>query len=361
VGPPTRPEDGLQDASELEKMGEIEDTVSRHVSAQLDGIYVGRFTCEGSITYVFYLPAKQAERVEDLESIIGDLAPYEWEWLTDDDPEWDYFTKFLYPDAVSLEAMANRQLLENLEKRGDRLEVSRDVDHLAYFPTHEHATVAAEKLQELGFRTDEVKRSEDDEHRWVLEFHRVVAACNGPGATSTSFTTPGVTTRPDDTSSGESSSTTDGSSSVGQLDRERLRDSSGHLDHGRRVPGHGHAARLWRPMMGCKGKIDFLFVISRAGLMWWSQDKLVAGVPELHRHHPAASSTSSTSTSWSSTAKWTGGTSACDQCNGPCDVAPGYPCTYSPTKCDETMGAGTVYNAGPTPRTSPAGSMSTAT
>lgn len=172
-------EDGLQDASELEKMGEIEDTVSRHVSAQLDGIYVGRFTCEGSITYVFYLPAKQAERVEDLESIIGDLAPYEWEWLTDDDPEWDYFTKFLYPDAVSLEAMANRQLLENLEKRGDRLEVSRDVDHLAYFPTHEHATVAAEKLQELGFRTDEVKRSEDDEHRWVLEFHRVDSLANG--------------------------------------------------------------------------------------------------------------------------------------------------------------------------------------
>jgi len=172
-------DDGLRDASELEKMGEIEDTLSRHVSAKLDGIYVGRFTCEGSTTYVFYLPAKQAERAEDLESIIGDLGPYAWEWLTDDDPEWDYFTSFLYPDAVSLEAMANRQLLANLEKRGDRLEVSRDVDHLAYFPTREHATVAAEKLQNLGFRTDDVKRSEDEEHRWVLEFHRFDSLANG--------------------------------------------------------------------------------------------------------------------------------------------------------------------------------------
>lgn len=171
-------DDGLQDASELQKMGEIEDTISGYISAELDGIYVGRSTCEGRTTYVFYLPAKQAERAEKLESIIGDLGPYEWAWLTESDPAWDYFTSFLYPDSVSLEAMANRQLLENLEKRGDRLEVSRDVDHLAYFSTCEHATVAAEKLRERGFRTDDVKRSEDGEHRWVLDFHRVDSLAN---------------------------------------------------------------------------------------------------------------------------------------------------------------------------------------
>ena len=36
-----------------------------------------------------------------------------------------------------------------------------------------------------------------------------------------------------------------------------------------------------------------------------------------------------------------------DQCPAPCKEAPDYPCGVVPTVCDTTMGAGTVYNAGP--------------
>lgn len=36
-----------------------------------------------------------------------------------------------------------------------------------------------------------------------------------------------------------------------------------------------------------------------------------------------------------------------DQCPDPSDDAPAYPCDYFPTICDTTIGAGTVYNAGP--------------
>ncbi|SFF39684.1 Regulator of ribonuclease activity B [Nannocystis exedens] len=162
-------EDGLQDASELKAMGEVEDAITGRVSAMLDGIYAGRFTCEGRTTYVFYLSAAQAVRADELASIIGDLGPYEWEWLTEDDPQWDYFTGFLYPDPLSLQAMANRQLLENLEAKGDQLELPREVDHRAYFPTREDAVAAAEDLRSVGFRTDEAKPLEDDVRRWALD------------------------------------------------------------------------------------------------------------------------------------------------------------------------------------------------
>jgi regulator of RNase E activity RraB len=171
-------EDGLRDASELDAMGKVEDTISRRIVAELGGIYVGRVIREGWTTYVFYLPAVQAQRVENLASVIGDLKPYDWEWLAEDDPEWEYFTGFLYPDRLSFEEMANRQLLENLEAKGDRLEVPREVDHRAYFPKLEHAAAAAAKLRELGFRTDEAKLLQDD-LRWALDFRRVDALANG--------------------------------------------------------------------------------------------------------------------------------------------------------------------------------------
>lgn len=32
---------------------------------------------------------------------------------------------------------------------------------------------------------------------------------------------------------------------------------------------------------------------------------------------------------------------------GTCDIDPDYPCGYKPSVCDETVGAGTVFNAGP--------------
>lgn len=171
-------DNGLQAASELEAMGEVEDTVSGRISAVLDGIYVGRFTCESYTTYVFYLPA-QAGRTTDPAPIIGDLGPYEWGWMAENDPGWDYFVGFLYPDRLSFEAMANRKLIENLEAQGDRLEVARDIDHRAYFLSLEQAATAAAELRGLGYNTDEPTLLETPKRRWALDFHRTDSLANG--------------------------------------------------------------------------------------------------------------------------------------------------------------------------------------
>ena len=166
-------EDGLRDASELDAMGQLEDTITQEISAALDGIYVGRFTCEGRTTFVFYLPAPQAKRLGVLGSILGRIRPYDSEWLMEDDPDWGYFTEFLYPDLYSQQVMANQQLVANLEEKGDQLEVPREVDHRAYFPTRESAAAATERLRGAGFRTDEPQLLEDSVRPWALDFHRI--------------------------------------------------------------------------------------------------------------------------------------------------------------------------------------------
>jgi len=178
-----------------------------------------------------------------------------------------------------------------------------------------------------------------------------LAACSDSGDSSSSFTTPGVTTRPDDTSAGASTSTSGNSSSTSSASTSTGSGSAdggtGSSTTGALFPDMGVMPDFGGPPMGCKGKIDFLFVISRSGVMGPVQDKLVAAAPaflatiqaqfdDFDLHIMVVDS----EPQW-----WVG--SCEDQCPAPCKNAPGYPCGAVPSACDTTVGAGTVYNVGP--------------
>lgn len=185
-----------------------------------------------------------------------------------------------------------------------------------------------------------------------------LAACNGPGAASSGFTTPGVTTRPGETGSGETSSTSAGTSSTGSSTGGGVADVSSTTESSTTdaaFPDMGMPPDFDPHPPGCKGKIDFLFVISRTGVMWESQQNFIKAFPKFidtirgqfdaFDVHIMVVDTEE---------QWT--VAKCDeQCYEPCDVAPGYPCDYWPSACDETMGAGTVYNAGPNTENVPCG------
>ncbi len=98
---------------------------------------------------------------------------------------------------------------------------------------------------------------------------------------------------------------------------------------------------------GCKGKIDFLFVISRDGTMAPPQKKLLAAVPDFLATIQAQFDDFDVHIMVVDSQKAWWVDSCEDQCPAPCNEAPDYPCGVSPTVCDTTMGAGTVYNAGP--------------
>jgi len=190
-------------------------------------------------------------------------------------------------------------------------------------------------------------------HRLVIASLLVgLAACSDSGTSSSGFTTPGVTTRPDDSSAGDSTSTSGSSSSSSSTSSST---GSGSADGstgsststGAAFPDMGMMPDFGDPTMGCKGKIDFLFVISRAGIMGPAQEKLVAAVPDFIATIQAQFDDFDVHIMVvdSQEAWWVD--SCEDQCPDPCDKAPDYPCGVMPTVCDTTMGAGTVYNAGP--------------
>jgi hypothetical protein len=198
-----------------------------------------------------------------------------------------------------------------------------------------------------------------------------LGACQGPAAESSGIsTTPGITTVPGDTS-GESSSSSsssgttttgdDGSGSGGDdMSTEPARDLGGD------VPDFGDG----KPV-GCKGKIDFLFVISRGQNMLYRQEQLALAVPQFIEtiqakfedfdyHIMVVDGDGAPASEWGvaecnavcPNLACTESQQCCPSGNGSDDLCcpdPDYPCELLDlvTPCDAAWGAGTVFPAGP--------------
>jgi hypothetical protein len=156
-------------------------------------------------------------------------------------------------------------------------------------------------------------------------------------------------TPPGETGAGESSSTTvgEGSSSSTGSSTGSSEGSGESAASGATTLDMGTPPDFDPNPPGCKGKIDFLFVISRSGIMGPAQDQLVAAAPDFISTIQAQFDdfdvhimvVDSVAAWW----VWECQGKAC----GTCDIDPNYPCGYIPDTCDKTLGAGTVFNAGP--------------
>jgi hypothetical protein len=161
--------DGLRDASELEPLGRVEDAIEARVTTLLEGVYVGRFLGEGYMTLVFYV----GPNVDAVERVLATTEPidgYRVEWLTEGDPEWSFYFDVLFPDDASREGILNRRQIRERVSLGDRLDVAREVDHFAVFPSKEKANAAAAALRRAGYRVDDPSAHDDD--GFGLEFHK---------------------------------------------------------------------------------------------------------------------------------------------------------------------------------------------
>jgi hypothetical protein len=96
--------------------------------------------------------------------------------------------------------------------------------------------------------------------------------------------------------------------------------------------------------VGCQGKIDFLFVISRYAGMTGVQGRLLDAFPKfIHTIQTKFADFDYHIMVVDGGPSW--GASLCEQeCPVPC--IPDYPCDYEPSQCDMTLGAGVVFPAG---------------
>jgi hypothetical protein len=175
-------------------------------------------------------------------------------------------------------------------------------------------------------------------------------ACNGPAADpGFASSQPGPTSTPAGSSTGPSEASSSGPNSTtstadsGAASTEPLRDLGGSPDFGPGKPA------------GCKGKIDFLFLISRLGQMETEQQQLLASFPGFidtietmfpgFDTHIMVANPDGTWPGWACEqgCKF----NACSNDGDGEDYVCG-PASYEQvTTCDEVLGAGLLFNVGP--------------
>jgi hypothetical protein len=165
-------ENGLRSRDELEPLGVLEDRIVERLESAVDAIYAGRVVHEGATVMFLYLPDEHKARVQNLLDITGGLGDYHADWRTLPDPEWECYFEFLRPGRYDRQFMLNRRLQEIFEEKGDCMEIPREIDHVAFFPSEAQAQAALAELQAAGFRGDPLRAPAQEGGAWALEFHR---------------------------------------------------------------------------------------------------------------------------------------------------------------------------------------------
>ena len=161
-------EDGLRAQDEAPALFALEDRLVAALTRDCDALFVARVVAYGATEFFFYLPAAQRGAAPRAFAAMGSAAPYHLQWLDEDDAQWSEYAA-LYPNRYALQSIHNRRLQQSMEENGDRLEVPREVDHVAFFPSREKVDAASAALAKAGFRVD---APVEHAPKWAVEFHR---------------------------------------------------------------------------------------------------------------------------------------------------------------------------------------------
>jgi len=143
-------EHGLPKQEEHERLGELEDALERALTTDEQAIYAGRSAVDGHCDFFFYLRSGEHLGAQ-AETVMAAYSEYAWESGGQDDPEWQHYRSFIFPDAYALTGIQNWRALRELAERSDDAQKSRTIEHWAVFNSPEAAAAFRLAIQEEGF------------------------------------------------------------------------------------------------------------------------------------------------------------------------------------------------------------------
>lgn len=169
--------DGLSSNEEYPILCAIEDAIGEKAKAA-GAVLVSVIKSEGVLELWFY--CDNAETLVDIcQKTLGNFEGYLYQDFSVEDPEWEDYFGFLYPDEFSYQTMQNRKVLMQLEKNGDKMEVPREIDHFFYFKEAAQQQAFAKEAEAKGFKVRfnddefvEERKAEGKEYPYMVEATR---------------------------------------------------------------------------------------------------------------------------------------------------------------------------------------------
>ena len=169
--------DGLSSNEEYPILCAIEDAIGEKAEAT-GAVSAGVVKSEGFLELWFYTQNAEA-LAKTCEEALQAFEGYQSGYNIAEDPEWEDYFGFLYPDEFSYQTMQNRKVLMQLEKNGDKMEVPREIDHFIYFKEAAQQQAFAKEAEAKGFKVRfnddefvEDRKAEGKEYPYMVEATR---------------------------------------------------------------------------------------------------------------------------------------------------------------------------------------------
>lgn len=154
-----RQQDGLSSSDEAKALAALEDALTTRLCGALDAEYVGRWTCAGKREYVFYAQSEHGF-LHATEAVQREFSQYQLKCRAEKDPDWTMFEETLRPDALEMQWIYDRRVVDQLEQHGDDAATPRPVDHFVYFPDAAKREAFMQAARAQGFTAEPIQGDE---------------------------------------------------------------------------------------------------------------------------------------------------------------------------------------------------------
>ncbi len=150
---------------------QIEDMLTTELLEKYDAVYAGRATSQGLRDFFFYMGDTFLHE-KLISEIMINFPNYEYEYEITEEPDWETYNDFLFPDSIELQIIYNRRVVQHLKENNDDISTPRQIDHWIYFSDKEELNEFVEDMKLLDFSAVSVEDSDDEEYPYQLIISR---------------------------------------------------------------------------------------------------------------------------------------------------------------------------------------------
>ena len=161
----TLTEEGFATDAEHQRLDAKLALLKERLMHEIDAVGVGQKEEEGWLELYFYAPS--AKKFQNIAAeVLGST------FVTDSgatrDTKWEHYLYTLYPDALMLQQLQSRHVINELIEAGDDLGKVREVEHYLGFLTETQAKRVAEELYLHGLEMKDISYNSSEEHGYTL-------------------------------------------------------------------------------------------------------------------------------------------------------------------------------------------------
>lgn len=162
-------EDGMPEKNAFDDLYKISDKLDELIGEATMSKLLGSFTFECERLNYYYVADTLGLRAKLSNFYEREFKDLKFYINIKPDPNWEYYTDFLYPNVETRQVMENEKVFEQLKKEGDKSAQARKVDHWAYFASATDRSAFLKFAESLGLKK-ELEELETGEHPYKLHF-----------------------------------------------------------------------------------------------------------------------------------------------------------------------------------------------